>query len=66
MNRSARPQAIWAGERPRATSDLIVAMARSKSYSLAFTPLRAPDKSPSASVWARAAEYSHRRALPHP
>lgn len=40
MNRSARPQAIWAGERPRATSDLIVAMARSKSYSLAFTPLR--------------------------
>lgn len=66
MNSQARPSAICAGDRPRATSARISAIARSKSYSFLFTPLRASDRRPSASACARAAEYSQRRALRQP
>ena len=66
LNSQARPCAICAGERPRATSERMCAIACSKSHSFLPTPLRASDRSSTASAWARAAEYSSRRALPQP
>ena len=63
LNSDERASAICAGDRPRARSALILAAMDSNSSSVRLTPRLAADSSPSASSWARAAEYSQRNGI---
>lgn len=62
LNSDERASAICAGDRPRARSALILAAMDSNSSSVRC-PRLAADSSPSASSWARAAEYSQRNGI---
>lgn len=64
LNSDERASAICAGDRPRARSALILAAMDSNSSSVRY-PRLAADSSPSASSWARAAEYSQRNGIEH-
>lgn len=62
LNSDERAWDICAGDRPRARSALILAAMDSNSSSV-HHPRLAADSSPSASSWARAAEYSQRNGI---